>query len=161
MTEVTMPQLGESVIEGTVGKWLKKVGDQVKKYEPLLEVITDKVDVEIPSPAEGVLSRILVREGETVQVGTVLALLEKEVPKAEAPVEVAPPPEAEWVSPAVAKLAAEHGVDLRQVKGTGTGGRITKQDILRFVEERYLPSPLPPSRGRVGEGVLTADSSFL
>lgn len=145
MSEVKMPQLGESVVEGTVGKWLKKVGDQVRKYEPLLEVITDKVDVEVPSPAEGILSRILVKEGETVQVGTVLALIGEEAPKAEAPVEVALPPKAttveetrpaEWTSPAVAKLASEYGVDLRQVKGTGIGGRITKQDVLRFIEEQ-------------------------
>lgn len=167
MTEVKMPQLGESVVEGTVGKWLKKVGDQVRKYEPLLEVITDKVDVEVPSPAEGILSRILVKEGETVQVGKVLALIGEETPKAEAPVEVAAPPKAatveetrpaEWTSPAVAKLASEYGVDLRQVKGTGTGGRITKQDVLRFIEEREaVPEeviPLTPLRKAIAEHMV-------
>jgi len=146
--EVKLPQLGETVVEGTVGKWLKQVGELVKKYEPLLEVMTDKVDVEIPSPAEGILSRILVQEGETVQVGTVLAVIGEEAPAGvqappgtaiEAPPretvteEVRPPG---WVSPAVAKLAAEHGINVALVKGTGAEGRVTKQDILRFIEEQ-------------------------
>ncbi|MFN3477474.1 MAG: dihydrolipoamide acetyltransferase family protein [Candidatus Methylomirabilales bacterium] len=154
MTEIKMPQLGESVVEGTVGKWLKKVGDHVKKYEPLLEVITDKVDVEVPSPAEGILSRILVKEGETVQVGTVLALIGEETPKTETPVEER---QAGWVSPAVAKLAAEYGVDLRRVKGTGTGGRITKQDVLRFIEEQAKKEeviPLTPIRKAIAEHMV-------
>jgi len=146
--EVKLPQLGETVVEGTVGKWLKQVGEWVKKYEPLLEVMTDKVDVEIPSPAEGILSRILVQEGKTVQVGTVLAVIGEE-----APAEVQAPPGATieaprretvaeearpigWISPAVAKLAAEHGINVAQVKGTGVEGRVTKQDILRLIEER-------------------------
>lgn len=166
MIEVKMPQLGESVIEGTVGRWLKKVGDPVKKYEPLLEIITDKVDVEVPSPAEGILSRILVKEGETVPVGTVLALIGEEMPKTEAPVEATALPKAapveerpaEWISPAVAKLASEYGVDLRRVKGTGTGGRITKQDILRFLEERKVAPEevilLTPLRKAIAEHMV-------
>ncbi len=150
-TEIKMPQLGESVVEGIIGKWLKKVGDRVEKYEPLLEVITDKVDSEIPSPAEGVLLKILVPEGETVKAGTVIALLgeegEEEVTPSPAP---APAEEAEArprrpprISPVVARIATEHDVALSQVKGTGRGGRVTKKDILRFIEEREKAAPAP------------------
>jgi 2-oxoisovalerate dehydrogenase E2 component (dihydrolipoyl transacylase) len=145
--EIVMPQLGESIHEGTVGKWLKKVGEPVKKYEPLLEVITDKVDSEITATDSGVLLEIRVPEGETVKVGTVLAVLGQpgeKVPSGDgqqavvptAPAEEAGRPHRERISPVVARIAAEHEVDLSQVSGTGAGGRITKEDVLHFVEER-------------------------
>jgi len=175
---VTMPALGESVTEGTVTRWLKQVGDTVAMDEPLLEVSTDKVDTEIPSPAAGVLLSIAVGEDETVEVGAALALIgapgaapatapapaapapaaPAPVPAAPAPAAVAPaapsapstpapsapatpapsaPPAAEpegnadaYVTPLVRRLAAQHGVDLSTVKGTGVGGRIRKSDVL-------------------------------
>lgn len=155
-TEIKMPQLGESVVEGTIGRWLKHVGERVEKYEPLLEVITDKVDSEVPSTAEGVLLKILVNEGETVKAGTVIALVGEEGEVLE---EATPPPPARpseeepgrpaRISPVVARIAAEHGVDLSQVPGTGRGGRVTRQDILRFIEERKVvvpeAAPAPPA----------------
>lgn len=162
--EIRMPQLGESVTEGTVGKWLKQVGDHVKKYEPLLEVVTDKVDTEVTSEFEGVLLEIRVPEGETVPVGTVLAVIGEEGEKvpaaapeepaaAEAAVEEKPAPATREdkkpkgkarVSPVVARIAAEHGINIEEVPGTGRGGRVTKKDILRFIEEREKAPPKPP-----------------
>jgi len=165
--EIRMPQLGESVTEGTVGKWLKQVGDRVKRYEPLLEVITDKVDTEVTSEFEGVLLDIRVPEGETVPVGTVLAVIGEEgeelpaaAPEAPAAVEAAavrekpapatredgkkPPKGKARVSPVVARIAAEHGINIEEVPGTGRGGRVTKKDILRFIEERKKAPPKPP-----------------
>ena len=133
--EVLMPQLGESVHEGTVARWLKRVGDRVERFEPLLEVITDKVDTVVTATHSGTLREILVPEGETVKVGTVVAILDEveEAPSTEtaARTEAVPP-----VSPVVARIAAEHGVDLSQVEGTGQGGRITKRDVLAYVERR-------------------------
>jgi 2-oxoglutarate dehydrogenase E2 component (dihydrolipoamide succinyltransferase) len=151
-TDITMPQLGESVTEGTVGRWLKQPGDAVAKYEPLLEVITDKVDTEVPAPVAGTLAEILVPEGETVRVGTVIARLhssggrEQEAggrrqeagggaQEADTPV---PAPAAErntFLSPVVARLVAEHNLDPARIPGTGQGGRVTKQDVLRFLAE--------------------------
>ncbi len=162
--EIRMPQLGESVTEGTVGKWLKQPGDYVKKYEPLLEVVTDKVDTEVTSEFEGVLLEIRVPEGETVPVGTVLAVIgepgEKvpaaaaEAPAAAEAAEEKPAPAAREdgkkpkgkarVSPVVARIAAEHGINIEEVPGTGRGGRVTKKDILRFIEERKKAPPKPP-----------------
>jgi pyruvate dehydrogenase E2 component (dihydrolipoamide acetyltransferase) len=170
-TEVVMPQMGVSVSEGTITKWLKQVGDTVSRDEPLLEISTDKVDTDVPSPGEGVVTQILVQEGETVEVGTVLALIgpagaqaepaappepSVEAPAAEAPAAPAPdtpspepapaaaeqPPVAApasgngktFVSPVVARIASEHGIDPASVPGTGTGGRVTKKDILAFIE---------------------------
>lgn len=140
-----MPQLGESVTEGTVGRWLKQPGDAVAKYEPLLEVITDKVDTEVPAPAAGTLAEILVPEGETVRVGTVIARLQEAggrrqaagggAQEADTPV---PAPAAErntFLSPVVARLVAEHNLDPARIPGTGQGGRVTKQDVLRFLAE--------------------------
>src|SRR5437763_3781660 len=185
---VTMPQLGESVSEGTVTRWLKKEGDKVEADEPLLEVSTDKVDTEIPPPAAGVLTSIKVAEDETVEVGSELAIIDDgagsgeespapaaqeaqqappETPPAQAPAEPEPEPEPEksagdappqqpqaepqaqpqdaeddesddaegvgsgaYVTPLVRRLAAEPGVDLADVHGTGVGGRIRKQDVL-------------------------------
>jgi 2-oxoglutarate dehydrogenase E2 component (dihydrolipoamide succinyltransferase) len=183
--DVVMPQMGVSVSEGTVTKWLKNPGDTVAADEPLLEISTDKVDTEVPSPGTGVLSEILVHEGETVEVGTLLARIGGESgapaqeqqpappepatqPAAdeamaaadegvrEAPPEPAASPAAEpggngrggdghqFVSPVVARIAAEHGIDPGIVEGTGTGGRVTKKDILAFVESRpEAPQPEP------------------
>ena len=156
-TEVTMPALGESVTEGTVSSWLKAVGDTVEADEPLLEVATDKVDTEVPSPASGVLLEIRVPEDETVEVGTVLAIIgdpsqagsapapaapapqaapepPAPAPTAEAPAPAAPAPvstgaSGSYVTPIVRKLAKDKGVDLSTVTGTGVGGRIRKQDV--------------------------------
>ncbi len=147
--KVVMPQLGESVAEGTIVRWIKKVGERVEKYEPLLEVMTDKVNAEVPSPAAGILREILVPEGATVPVGRELAV----IAEAEAEVEVAAPiPAGEGAaqaeateaaeglrqrySPIVRRLAQEYGIDLSQVRGTGLGGRVTKEDVLRYVAER-------------------------
>jgi 2-oxoisovalerate dehydrogenase E2 component (dihydrolipoyl transacylase) len=159
MPDVKMPQLGESVTEGTVGKWLKNVGDRVAKYEPLVEVITDKVNAEIPSDFEGVLTEILVREGETVQVGTVICRIAEDGAEPEpsdrtvASSTDAAPREDEDVStvsnasararysPAVLRLAEEHGIDLKDVVGTGEGGRITRKDVLAYIENRSSARP--------------------
>lgn len=148
LTTVTMPQLGESVVEGTIGAWLKAVGDRVEKYEPLVEVITDKVNTEIPSPVSGVVKEILVEAGATVKVGTPIAVLSAEeqagggepsaAPAAAAhrpqpaPAPVTPGLPRGVYSPLVRRLAAEYGIDLRQVKGTGAGGRVTKRDVLAY-----------------------------
>ena len=199
-TEVVMPQMGVSVSEGTITKWLRQVGDPIGRDEPLLEISTDKVDTEVPSPAEGVVAQILVPEGETVDVGTVIAIIapagsafaeptyEPEPgpapPPAPAPVAAeplvvveppvtppAPPPQVAapapppstpapeisgngktFVSPVVARIAAEHGVDPSVVPGTGTGGRVTKKDILTYLESSAAaaaisptPAPEPPA----------------
>ncbi|MFZ5808458.1 MAG: dihydrolipoamide acetyltransferase family protein [Chloroflexota bacterium] len=161
-TQVIMPQLGESVVEGTVTKWLKRKGDTVQELEALLEVNTDKVDTEIPSPAGGVLLDILVEEGTTVKAGTILAWIGaagEELPSQEPakPVSVpqssalqeletaqpaaptAPQPASRdlgFISPVVARLANEYQVDLRAITGSGQGGRITKKDVLAFIEKR-------------------------
>jgi pyruvate dehydrogenase E2 component (dihydrolipoamide acetyltransferase) len=159
--EVVMPQMGESIAEGTVVRWIKKVGDTVERDEPLFEISTDKVDAEIPSPAGGVLIEIRTAEGETVPVNSVVAVIAAvDAPPArtpaddraaQAPASVATPREAEAddtraasgddagddaarrTSPLVRKLAKEHGVDLSKVQGTGIGGRVTKDDLLAFV----------------------------
>ncbi|AGU15499.1 hypothetical protein CARG_06875 [Corynebacterium argentoratense DSM 44202] len=148
-TDVEMPELGESVTEGTITRWLKKVGDTVAVDEPLLEVSTDKVDTEVPSPVAGTIVEILAEEDDTVDVGAVIVRIgdgnakpaAKEEPKAEA-AEAKEEPKASseskvndgddvpYVTPLVRKLADKHGVDLRTVKGTGVGGRIRKQDVL-------------------------------
>ena len=157
-TDVEMPELGESVTEGTITRWLKKVGDTVAVDEPLLEVSTDKVDTEVPSPVAGTIVEILAEEDDTVDVGAVIVRIgdgnakpaAKEEPKAEEPKEEPRAEAAEakeepkassepkvndgddvpYVTPLVRKLADKHGVDLRTVKGTGVGGRIRKQDVL-------------------------------
>jgi len=179
--DVVMPQMGVSVSEGTITKWLKQQGEQVEADEPLLEISTDKVDTEVPSPGSGVLTEILVQEGQTVDVGTKLAVIggdgaqpqaeaatpepataeaaaEAEAPStAESPAPTAPAPAAEptreptpepavssngktFVSPVVAKIASEHGVDPSQIEGTGRGGRVTKKDILSFIESGAPPA---------------------
>lgn len=231
-TEVVMPQMGESIAEGTITKWLKKVGERVERDEPLFEISTDKVDAEIPSPAAGTLTEVRFKEGDTVEVNTVVAVLDGDqaaataaaAPKAEAPAP-APPPEqtapppppasappppapappvqakpappppppppppaekqdgsaatAEELrrtksSPLVRKIAQEHGVDISKLEGTGLSGRVTKNDILSFIEsgsaaapatqrpaERVAPAPVPsqeiaappPPKPQVGDRV--------
>jgi 2-oxoglutarate dehydrogenase E2 component (dihydrolipoamide succinyltransferase) len=161
-TDIVMPQMGESIVEGTITKWLKKPGDKIQRDEPLFEISTDKVDAEIPAPASGVLQEIKVTEGTTVQVNTVVGTIASDgegaavktapgaekkaapAPAAKAPAPAPAPPapvpakhEAEdhaRSSPLVRKIAREHNVDLGQVKGSGLGGRITKEDILAFIE---------------------------
>src|SRR3954463_9332680 len=175
-----MPQMGVSVSEGTVTKWLKNPGDTVEAGGPLLEISTDKVDTEVPAPGTGVLSEILVQEGETVAVGTLLARIGggagaaapppltpppatapaadeanasadegvREAPQAPPPAQPAGNGKSEshtFVSPVVARIAAEHGLDPSQVTGTGTGGRVTKKDILAQVESgAQAPAEAPP-----------------
>jgi 2-oxoglutarate dehydrogenase E2 component (dihydrolipoamide succinyltransferase)/2-oxoisovalerate dehydrogenase E2 component (dihydrolipoyl transacylase) len=164
MVDIIMPQLGESIAEGTVVKWLVPVGGMIEKDQSLLEVETEKVALEIPSPATGVLSEIVVQEGETVPVGTLLARIAS-TPPSEAinrvggvvvrPME--PTPEGEdHHSPAVRQLAKEHGVDLAQVKGTGTGGRVTKKDVQDFIARSGAPVTGATPRGEqsMGEEIL-------
>jgi pyruvate dehydrogenase E2 component (dihydrolipoamide acetyltransferase) len=184
MTDVVMPQMGESIVEGTLTKWLKKPGDTVERDEPLFEISTDKVDTEIPSPAAGTLAEIVVEEGKTVGINTVVARIseagsaEAAAPPAPAPSAapptpapatppaappvappaqevVAPTPAAKQVeepaapveiagplSPLVRKMAREHNIDVTRVKGTGAGGRITKQDMEAHIAQP--PAPAAP-----------------
>jgi pyruvate dehydrogenase E2 component (dihydrolipoamide acetyltransferase) len=158
-TNVVMPQMGESIFEGTITKWLKKVGDSVQRDEPLFEISTDKVDAEIPSPAAGTLSEIKVEAGNTVQINTVVAVIGGGAAKASAPASTsnataaspaAAAPSAALAaesgaaashgerlrsSPLVRKIAKEHRLDLREVPGTGSSGRITKDDVLQYMEK--------------------------
>jgi len=181
---IKMPQLGESVTEGTVDRWLKKEGDFVKRDEPIVEVVTDKVNAEIPSPFEGTLVKISVAEGTTVNVGVEIAQIETEAAVEAAPAPVAaekpapaptpaaaapspapvPTPSADGArqrfSPAVRRLAEEHGIDPSTISGTGEGGRVTRDDVLAFVQKggtpaaaavasaapaRPAPAPAPPA----------------
>src|ERR1043166_6297174 len=191
-TEVVMPQMGESIAEGTITKWLKNVGERVERDEPLFEISTDKVDAEIPSPAAGTLTEVRFKEGETVEVNTVVAVLDgggavtAEAPAAKVveekpaqpvtppppppvaappppppPVQAkpAPPPPVETPaekndgtaataeelrrtksSPLVRKIAQEHGVDISKLEGTGMSGRVTKNDILSYIESGAKPA---------------------
>src|SRR5207244_2173501 len=162
--DVTLPQLGESTYEGTIGKWLKHPGDRIERFEPLVEIITDKVNVEMPAPYGGVLSAILIPEGQTVPVGTPIAVMETPEMAAERPGAGMPStgtgvdipqdrsrsPEAERLrlSPVVRKLADEHGLPLEEVArlpGTGAGGRVTKEDVLKYVETRHATGPGAPA----------------
>src|SRR5829696_8936526 len=225
-TEVVMPQMGESIAEGTITRWLKKVGEQVERDEPLFEISTDKVDAEIPSPAAGTLTEVLFKEGDTVEVNKVVAYIgeageasasapaeapAEEAPKQEAAAASAPPapqppptpaapqqraatprpaaappppapptpapssagaderPSAESTaeelrrtrsSPLVRKIAAEHNIDISRLEGTGASGRVTKNDILSFIESGAALSPAPqqpspqpaPTPAQPGEG---------
>lgn len=130
--KVIMPQLGETVVEGTITQWLVKEGDRVIKDQSLVAISTDKAEVEIPSPMNGILTKILIEEGKTVPIGTELAIIEEE--KAAPSPQPAPVEKKEPHSPLVRRLAKEKGVDLTKVKGTGEGGRITKEDILKYLE---------------------------
>ena len=160
-TRINMPRLGESLVEGTVGRWLKREGDFVAEYEPLLEVITDKVDSEIPSPAEGVLLRILVDEGETVAVGTPLAEIgvpgaamdvagdgvaaeADTVSRAEVPAAL----RSGRLSPVVARLLAEHGLDAAAIPGSGRGGRLTRKDVEAWLARSSSAAPDVPGELR-------------
>src|SRR6266581_2368834 len=201
--DVLMPQMGESIAEGTVSKWLKKIGDPVKRDEPLFEISTDKVDAEIPAPAAGVLAEIKVQEGQTVPVQTLVAVIETEkgavasppaaasappASKPEPPKPAPPPPPPPPPPPAAAaasvgerprppatapsrqggdgaetaeerlrkkstplvrKIAAEHQVDISTIPGTGFAGRVTKQDILGFIE-RGVAAPRPAAATSIG-----------
>jgi 2-oxoglutarate dehydrogenase E2 component (dihydrolipoamide succinyltransferase) len=199
--DVLMPQMGESIAEGTLSKWLKKIGDEVKRDEPLFEISTDKVDAEIPAPAAGVLAEIRVEQGKTVPVQTLVAVIETEkgaavpappatpsLPAAKAPAAVATPPVAaaqrapaapggaasavptarpadratapaggngdetaeerlrRKSTPLVRKIAAEHRVDISGIPGTGFAGRVTKSDILGYIERGPSPTGRPADR---------------
>ena len=187
--DVVMPQMGESIAEGTLSRWLKKVGDAVKRDEPIFEISTDKVDAEIPAASTGTLAEILVVEGQTVPVGTVVARLETEVGAAVAAPAAPPPPAAKAQepikgpavaqavasappmpraerrepgtasgngssfeerlrtksSPLVRKIAAEHGIEIGGLQGTGLAGRVTKKDILQVLESGVMPPATRPS----------------
>ncbi len=178
-TDIIMPQMGESIVEGTITKWLKKPGDKVQRDEPLFEISTDKVDAEIPAPASGVLQDIKVTEGTTVGVNTIVGTIAADGEAAVAPAKAAAPPaekpsavkveekkasapapapapsaappaptsneeeEEARSSPLVRKIAREHGISLSHVSGTGLGGRITKQDIMSFIESQGSSQPAP------------------
>ena len=183
MTDVVMPQMGESIVEGTLTKWLKKPGERVERDEPLFEISTDKVDTEIPSPAAGTLAEVLVEEGKTVGINTIVARIEEgggaaaaskppaaetaaapapaaapaaaapAAPVAAAPVDAAPAPAAAPVeaenlgplSPLVRKMAREMNINLSQVKGTGAGGRITKNDVEAYAQQSKPAAPAAPA----------------
>ena len=159
-TEVLMPQMGESITEGTITKWLKKVGDTVQRDEPIFEISTDKVDAEIPSPVAGTLSEIKVGEGKTVTINTVVAVIGGAAGKAapaatpaaapSAPAPAAPAASAAAgdhlrSSPLVRKIAKDNNVDLTQVAGTGASGRITKSDIVGHLEGGAKPAAAVPA----------------
>jgi 2-oxoglutarate dehydrogenase complex dihydrolipoamide succinyltransferase (E2) component len=194
MTSIKMPQLGETIIEGTILKWLKQEGDTVAADEPLFEISTDKVDTEVPSPVSGVVSSIIVPEGATVAVGTELAVIDgaeesagttpaQEPASAAAPPVAAAPatpapaptemataaaasapgalpdrgPRSQILSPLVRRLASEHQVDLSFVAGTGTGGRITKQDVMAAVASGgAAPSTATPTGTSAAAAVAPA-----
>ena len=144
--EFKLPDLGEGVAEGEISRWLVEVGQQIHEDDPLVEVQTDKTTVEIPSPAEGKVARILVQEGELVPVGTPLVVIgDGELPEASA----SPPAERVRATPLVRKVAAELGVDLAFLAGTGPDGRITEEDVRRFSALSGGPGPQPGPERRV------------
>ncbi|MDX2207397.1 MAG: dihydrolipoamide acetyltransferase family protein [Gemmatimonadales bacterium] len=197
--DVIMPQMGESIAEGTMSRWIKQVGDTIKRDEPIFEISTDKVDAEIPAPNAGVLVEVLVQEGETVAVGTVVARIETDAAAAAAapaaaaeppaaaaapatPPPATPPPAAPVPTPApaapssgsetaeerlqrkstplVRKMVEEHGLDLAQIPGSGSSGRVTKQDVLSYLEggapaaastHAAAASPAPAAAAPAGE----------
>lgn len=184
--KVLMPQLGEAVLEGTITKWLKAPGETVKEYEPLVEINTDKVDTEIPSPASGTLLQVLVPEGTTVHVDQLLAWIgepnemisdisaapEKSAPAPQRQTDqdtsrVAPPViassgqtrELGFISPVVARMASENGIDLYQITGTGQGGRITKKDLERYLQEQKAPTTRPAPTKPPAPEILAAPPS--
>src|SRR5580704_11721061 len=175
--DVVMPQMGESIFEGTITKWLKKPGDKVERDEPLFEISTDKVDAEIPSPSAGVLKEIKIAEGQTVPIQTIVAVIDgaggaaasapapAAVPAKAAPAAASVPSPATPAaasssssterihsSPLVRRLAKEHGVDLSAIEGSGAGGRITKEDIEAVIAGQSAPSvaqaPAPAAAAR-------------
>jgi 2-oxoglutarate dehydrogenase E2 component (dihydrolipoamide succinyltransferase) len=214
-TDVIMPQMGESIFEGTLTKWLKKPGDKVQRDEPLFEISTDKVDAEIPAPASGVLKEVKIKEGTTVQVNTVVGVIDGDGAGAEVapakpaapepakaagapsaastngpsrPAQASPAPPAKdetetetapagygqqpsnvteitqaegerlRSSPLVRKIAKENNVDLNQVPGTGMGGRITKEDILAFIQKHPAGAPVAPAAQAARPAALSAPS---
>jgi 2-oxoisovalerate dehydrogenase E2 component (dihydrolipoyl transacylase) len=169
-TKVLMPQLGESVTEGTISKWLVKVGDKVKKYDPICEVITDKVNAEVPSTVAGTITEIVAQEDETVPVGSLICYIQEEGTTAdnlpttptniptEKSVDEQPVASGEGAmrkrySPAVLKLANEHQVDLDQITGTGAEGRITRKDVLAYVEKRGMGTTAPTTVQKIEQKV--------
>ncbi|PTM58564.1 dihydrolipoamide acetyltransferase family protein [Desmospora activa] len=184
-TDITMPQLGESVTEGTISKWLKQPGDAVAKYEPLCEVATDKVNAEVPSTFAGTLTEIVAEEGETVEVGAIICRMDESgkeavaeegsVEQREAANEEAPSQPAvatatggkepvgdgsmkKRYSPAVLRLAQEHDIDLEQVKGSGRGGRITRKDILHIIEQGGIAAVVESAEDEKREKVSSPTS---
>ncbi|MEK5270583.1 dihydrolipoamide acetyltransferase family protein [Aeribacillus sp. FSL K6-8394] len=156
--EMKMPQLGESVTEGTISKWLVSIGDKVNKYDPIAEVMTDKVNAEVPSSYTGVIKELVAEEGDTLQVGEVICRIEVEAVAVEQEKKIQPkdslyandhqPAEKEETekktmknrySPAVLRLAQEHDIDLEKVNGTGAFGRITRKDVLKLIEAGNIP----------------------
>jgi 2-oxoglutarate dehydrogenase E2 component (dihydrolipoamide succinyltransferase) len=203
-TNVVMPQMGESIAEGTIVRWIKKVGEDVDRDEPLFEISTDKVDAEIPSPVSGRLAEIRVKEGETVPVNSVVAIIgaagetitaapsvspapapnpqasapapaaEDEAADADAEGEGADEPHRQKSSPVVRRIAREHNVDISKIQGTGINGRVTKQDILGFIESGGTepvvagaaksvpaPGPAPGPVYRPGESVKVVPMSVM
>ncbi len=158
---VTMPEVAETIVEGTINKWLKQPGDPVERYESIAEIVTDKVTLELPSPATGIMGELLVAEGETVTIDTPIAIIHSDsqvatvesVPESQVPTpETATPSSngrAARHSPLVKRLAEEHGVDLSLIRGTGAGGRITKADVLQAAESRVTKPATISSDGRV------------
>ncbi|MDE3839517.1 branched-chain alpha-keto acid dehydrogenase subunit E2 [Bacillus methanolicus] len=153
--QIKMPQLGESVTEGTVSKWLVSVGDKVNKYDPLAEVMTDKVTAEVPSSFTGTIKELIAAEGDTLQVSEIICTIEveggntdeakeknegkgEEETQQAAPITLKLENKARY-SPAVLKLSQEHGIDLSKVKGTGAGGRITRKDLKKLIESGNIP----------------------
>lgn len=196
MTSIQMPQLGETIVEGTILKWLKREGERIEADEPLYELSTDKVDTEVPSPVSGVVMKILVPEGTTVAVGTHLAEIDSgdtaasggatasgvgapadnsaSAPSPAAPVPLAASPlpdrgpRSQILSPLVRKLAAEHHLDLSRITGSGTGGRITKKDVMAAVtaggasEPSAVPAtPAPALRAVPGPAVAGAGEEVV
>lgn len=190
MIDVVMPQMGESIVEGTLTKWLKKPGERVERDEMLFEISTDKVDTEIPAPVAGTLAEVLVGEGVTVAINTVVARIDETgagaveaapavaaaaVPEPEPVPAPPPPPEplpaapaekpAGPLSPLVLRMAREHNIDLTLVKGTGAGGRITKQDLEAYLAQRAAPPPppveAPPPPKPVAGGVRIEPMSVM
>jgi 2-oxoglutarate dehydrogenase E2 component (dihydrolipoamide succinyltransferase) len=202
--EVVMPQMGESITEGTVSRWLKSVGDKVQKDEPLLEISTDKVDAEVPSPSSGILLEIKVQEGETVAVGSVVALVgaagaaakSSPSPRADQPkvesesnaAEVSVPPTSVPMpvpvanghstsvddlrrtksSPLVRNIARQHGIDLGRIPGSGVSGRVTKKDILHFIEtgaalrpQDLLGARIPSARPAAGAVSMSGQTTKI
>ena len=207
-TNVVMPQMGESIAEGTIVRWIKKVGEDVDRDEPLFEISTDKVDAEIPSPVSGRLAEIRVKEGETVPVNSIVAIIgaagetitaepnvspapapnpqasatapaaEDEAADADADAEGADESHRQKSSPVVRRIAREHNVDISKIQGTGINGRVTKQDILGFIESggtepvatgaamsvptpSPTPSPAPGPVYRPGESVKVVPMSVM
>ena len=203
-TNVVMPQMGESIAEGTIVRWIKKVGEDVDRDEPLFEISTDKVDAEIPSPVSGRLAEIRVKEGETVPVNSVVAIIgaagetidaepnvgpspasgpqasatapaaEDDGADVEADAEGGDEPHRQKSSPVVRRIAREHNVDISKIQGTGINGRVTKQDILGFIESGGTepvaagadksvptPSPAPGPVYRPGESVKVVPMSVM